>query len=168
MDPNGKFQLIFKVGLTPFPHPEAPGRAPQLGNSNGPIIAYSKKRATGYETEMVFFLIFRTLNLPAVRGIDSFLNPRPSVCADANFLHTQLVQEKAPFEKSNLTLENPPCCLDYSEKTDGKITYRWGIDSIDATGRFSHLQQSLLLAPGPAKRSCLNMLGKAQKNSSDT
>lgn len=55
----------------------------------------------------------------------------------------------------------------FGEKTDGKITYRWGIDSIDATGRFSHLQQSLLLAPGPAKRSCLNMLGKAQKNSSE-
>ena len=55
MDPNGKFQLIFKVGPTPFPHPEAPGRAPQLGNSNGPIIAHSKKRATGYETEMGIF-----------------------------------------------------------------------------------------------------------------
>ena len=113
MDPNGKFQLIFKVGPTPFPHPEAPGRAPQLGNSNGPIIAYSKKRATGYEIEMVFFLIFRTLNLPTVRGIDSFLNPRPSVCADANFVSEPNSCRRRRLFQSNLTLENPLCCLDF-------------------------------------------------------
>jgi len=77
------------------------------------------------------------------------------------------VQEKAPFSIKPDIGKSPVLFGLFGEKTDGKITYRWGIDSIDATGRFSHLQQSLLLAPGPAKRSCLNMLGKAQKNSSE-